>query len=184
MAGWRVYRGRVPGTAITNQVHRPSAVGSAALLALSLALVAVAAGGAVFVETGPTGWYANLHKAPWNPPDWVFGPVWSVLYVLMAIAAWLVARRGTAPAGVAPALRAYLAQLALNAAWTPIFFGAQAPGWALLVLTALVAALALTIARFARVDRTAARLLLPYAAWVAYAWTLNAWVAAAELGRT
>lgn len=168
------------GSATTRDVPRPSAVGSGALLAISFALVAVAAAGAVFVDTGPEGWYANLDRAPWNPPDWVFGPVWSVLYVLMAIAAWMVARRGTSDPGVVPALGAYVAQLVLNAAWTPIFFGAQAPRWALLVLTALIAMVALTIALFARVDRTAARLLLPYAAWVGYAWTLNAWVASAN----
>jgi tryptophan-rich sensory protein len=165
------------GAADTEQ---PPDTRSAGLLALSLVLVALAAAGAVFVETGPSSWYGALHKAPWNPPDWVFGPVWSVLYLLMAIAAWLVARRGMTRPAVRRASIAYVAQLALNAAWTPIFFGAHAPGWALLDLSALLAVLALTIALFAPLSRVAAVLLVPYAGWVAYAWSLNAWVAAAN----
>lgn len=149
-----------------------------ALLLLSLLLVAaVATGGAVFVDTGPGSWYRDLDAAPWNPPDWLFAPAWSVLYALMAIAAWLVARRPIRDRDWGLAITTYLVQLMLNFAWAPIFFGAEAPGWALAVISALLVAIAVTIARFARVDRLATLLLVPYAIWVAYAWSLNAWVA-------
>lgn len=159
---------------------RRSYTGEVGRLAVSLALVGLAATGAAFVQTDRDSWYSALNRAPWNPPDWVFAPVWSVLYVLMAVAAWLVARRGTSRPAAVAALTAYGVQLALNAAWTPVFFGAHAPAWALFILSALVAALGLTVALFRRVNRTAALLLLPYVAWTVYAWTLNAWVVAAN----
>jgi benzodiazapine receptor len=159
----------------------PKGSGSVALLLFSLALVAaVAVCGAVFVDTGPSSWYRALHKAPWIPPDWVFAPVWSSLYALMAIAAWVVARQPVFGREPALAITAYLVQLILNFGWTPIFFGAEAPRTALLVMSALVVAVAVTVVLFARVSRVAALLLVPYAIWVAYAWSLNAWIVAAN----
>lgn len=120
----------------------------------------------------PGQWYAQLDKPPWNPPGWVFGPVWTVLYVLMGIAAWLVWKeRGFAGAPIALGL--FLLQLLLNVAWTGIFFGLEEPGLAfgeILVLWALILA---TLIAFWRVRPAAGALLVPYVAWVSFAAVLN-----------
>jgi translocator protein len=117
-------------------------------------------------------WYRRLRKPPWSPPSWVFGPVWTLLYALMGVAAWLVASGSRA--GRAPALAAFGAQLALNAAWTPIFFGLRRPGLALAEIVATLAAVAMTTALFLRQRTLAGLLLLPYLAWTAFATLLNA----------
>ncbi len=120
----------------------------------------------------PGEWYAALNKPSWNPPGWVFGPVWSALYTMMAVAAWLVWRRG----GFAAQRRAlvpFFAQLALNAAWTPLFFGLHRPGLAFAEILLLWLAIAWTIVAFWRVHRVAAGLLCPYLAWVSFAAALN-----------
>jgi translocator protein len=118
-------------------------------------------------------WYGTLARPAWAPPAWVFGPVWTVLYGLMAVAAWLVWReRGLA--GARGALGLYAVQLALNAAWTPIFFGLRLPGLALLELGVLWVAIVATTVAFWRIRRVAAVLLLPYLAWVSFAAALNA----------
>lgn len=116
-------------------------------------------------------YYRGLNKPSWAPRPSIFGPVWSVLYALIGTSAWLVARRGGS--GSRTALGLWWAQLALNAAWTPIFFGARNRGLALVeILVTWVAILATTVAFFAR--RTAAGLLLlPYLAWVTFASALN-----------
>ncbi|HEU5325867.1 MAG TPA: TspO/MBR family protein [Candidatus Limnocylindria bacterium] len=116
-------------------------------------------------------YYRRLNKPSWAPPPSIFGPVWSVLYALIGTSAWLVARRGGS--GSRTALGLWWAQLALNAAWTPIFFGARNRGLALVeILVTWVAILATTVAFFRR--RTAAGLLLlPYLAWVTFASALN-----------
>lgn len=128
---------------------------------------------------GDGAWFQALRKPTWNPPNWVFAPVWTTLYVGMGVAAWLVWRDG-GWARQRRALTLFLTQLALNFAWSPIFFNAHQPGWALLDLTALWAALALTIGRFATVRRAAAWLLVPYLAWVTFAASLNAWIVGAN----
>ncbi|MBL8861022.1 MAG: tryptophan-rich sensory protein [Planctomycetes bacterium] len=120
----------------------------------------------------PGDWYAGLEKPAWNPPAWVFGPAWTLLYTLMAVAAWLVWRRGGFRVQRRP-LTLYCVQLALNAAWTPVFFGAQEPGWALLVILALWALLLATLLVFRRTSGPAALLLVPYLAWVSFAAALN-----------
>lgn len=114
-------------------------------------------------------YYRALRRPPWAPPTWLFGPAWTVLYALMGIAAWLVSRRS----GSSGALRLFGVQLALNAAWTPIFFGLRARGAAMVEIAGLwVAVAATTVAFFGR--RTAAGvLLLPYLGWVTYAAALN-----------
>jgi tryptophan-rich sensory protein len=116
-------------------------------------------------------YYADLRKPSWAPPPWLFGPVWSVLYAMIGVAAWLVSRRGGS--GTGRALGLWGGQLALNAAWTPIFFGLRAPGPALVEIAVLwVAVVVTTVAFFAR--RTAAgALMLPYLAWVTFATALN-----------
>jgi tryptophan-rich sensory protein len=125
--------------------------------------------GALF---GPDEWYEALNKPPWNPPNWVFGPVWTALYTMMAVAAWLVWQ----PGGFARQRRAltwFLTQLALNAMWTPLFFGLQRPGIALVEIVLLWGAIVMTALAFQRVSRVAAWLLMPYLAWVSFAAVLN-----------
>ena len=114
-------------------------------------------------------WYAALAKPPWTPPGWVFGPVWTVLYPLMAVAGWTVWREGRSRIAVL----LFLLQLALNAAWPWLFFGRHRPDWAFFDIVALTIVLAATIVAFYRVRRRAALLLVPYLAWVVFAGALN-----------
>lgn len=130
-------------------------------------------------DGGASPWYASLDKAPWNPPSWVFAPVWTLLYAAMGVAAWLVWRDGGWQRQGA-ALFLFVAQLTLNLAWSPLFFDAQRPGLALIDMTALFVLLALTIRAFARVRVLAAALLVPYLLWIAFAFTLNAWIVRAN----
>lgn len=139
---------------------------------LALVAAAGAVGSWVTLPKIPT-WYAGLAKPSFTPPNGVFGPVWTVLYVMMAVAAWRVG--GVAVAGMrSRAVALFAVQLALNAAWSPVFFGLEAPKAGLVVIAALLLALAATIAAFWRADRLAALLLIPYLAWVCYATALNA----------
>ncbi len=117
----------------------------------------------------PGDWYASLNKPGWNPPSWVFGPVWTALYLMMAGSAWLVWRRD----GWRRPLWLYFTQLALNAAWTPVFFGAREIGWALVLIVVLWLAILVTLLSFLRVSRVAGGMLLPYLAWVSFAAFLN-----------
>lgn len=120
----------------------------------------------------PDAWYAALNKPSWNPPPWIFGPAWTLLYTLMAVAAWTVWKRGGFAAQRVP-LSLYLVQLALNAAWTPIFFGMHRMDIAFAVIVALWIAIALTLRRFWRVQTLAGALFVPYLAWVSFASLLN-----------
>lgn len=117
----------------------------------------------------PGPWYAALQKPSWTPPSWLFGPAWTLLYTLMAIAAWLVWKR----VGFGRPLKLYFVQLALNAAWTPIFFGAHQLGWGLFEIVALWIAILMTLLTFRRVNPTAGWLFMPYLAWVTFATSLN-----------
>lgn len=118
-------------------------------------------------------WYANLNKPFFTPPGWVFGPVWTTLYALMAISAFLVWHRGLDTRAVRIALAFFLLQLVLNALWTPLFFGAKMPLVAFIEILFLWAAILSTIVAFAKVYRPAALLLIPYMAWVTFAAILN-----------
>lgn len=117
-------------------------------------------------------WYRNLDKPSWTPPDWVFGPVWTVLYAMMAVSAWLVWQEGGFRKQRLP-LALFIGQLVLNAAWTPIFFRCQLLGVAFFELAALWATLVATVIVFRRVRPAAAWLLVPYLLWVTYAGTLS-----------
>ncbi|MFE9010667.1 TspO/MBR family protein [Streptomyces cyaneofuscatus] len=140
------------------------------LLLLLVLCYGVAAAGAL--ATGDAGsTYAALDRPAWAPPGWLFGPVWTVLYGMIAVAGWLVARR-PGP-GRRPALVAWGVQLALNALWTPLFFAAEQYGLAFLDISLLLAAVVTTALLCARVDRRAAWLLVPYLLWVGYAAALN-----------
>ena len=120
----------------------------------------------------PGDWYAALNKPSWNPPGWLFGPVWTLLSVMMSVAAWQIWRRG----GFASqrfSLSLFLLQLTLNAAWTPLFFGLRQPGIAFAEILLLWIAILATIVAFKRVHKPATALMLPYLAWVTFASALN-----------
>lgn len=138
-------------------------------LVLFVVLV-VAAGTAIGFITAPGEWYASLEKPPFNPPNWIFGPVWTFLYVLIGIAGWRVWRLQRDSA----AMVTWWVQLALNFLWSPIFFAARNVGLALVVIVAMLGAIAVFIVLARPLDRVAALLFLPYAAWVAFAALLNA----------
>ena len=121
------------------------------------------------VGSMPGAWYAALQKPSWNPPAWLFGPAWTLLYTLMAVAAWLVWKR----VGFGKPLTLYFVQLVLNAVWTPIFFGAHQLGWALFEIMLLWIAILATLLSFRRVNSTAGWLFVPYLAWVSFASCLN-----------
>ena len=114
-------------------------------------------------------WYTTIQKPAFTPPSWVFGPVWTTLYLLMGVSLYLVWRGENNRI----ALAAFAVQLGLNAAWTLVFFGMRWPAGGLAVIVALLAAIVVTVATAARVDRRAALLLVPYLAWVAFATLLN-----------
>lgn len=142
------------------------------LLALAgwvLLCFAAASMGGLFM---PGDWYATLKKPSWNPPGWIFGPVWTALYAMMAVAAWLVWKQGGFKTQ-RRALTMFLVQLALNALWTPLFFGLHWTGVAFVEIVLLWLAIAATIAGFRPVSRLAAWLLAPYLAWVGFAAALN-----------
>jgi tryptophan-rich sensory protein len=120
----------------------------------------------------PAGYYAALSKPWWSPPAWVFGPAWTILYTLMAIAAWLVWCRGGWSTQRIP-LSLYLLQLVLNALWTPLFFGLRNPGLACVEIILLWLAVALTLRAFFPASRAAGCLLVPYWLWVTFAAALN-----------
>lgn len=124
--------------------------------------------------TAPGDWYAGLAKPAFNPPGWVFGPVWTVLYLMIAVAGWRRWQRGRHTS----AMYVWWAQLALNFMWSPVFFAAHRIGLALVVILLLLATISTFIGTAWRQDRVAACLFAPYAAWVAFASLLNAsiWV--------
>jgi len=149
------------------------AKGQVVRLLLCLVAVAVAAAiGGLGTRAGVEGWYTGLAKPSWTPPAWLFGPVWTILYASMAVAAWLVwrsARRG----GAMRPLAAFAAQLVLNAVWPVVFFGLRMPGLAFAAIVALWAAIVITVVLFWRSVPTAGLLMLPYLGWVTFAAGLN-----------
>lgn len=166
-------------TALAATRPRPSAGRSALALVAFLAIAAaVAALGSLATTAQVDGWYADAEKVAWTPPNVVFGPVWTVLYALMSVAAWLVWRERERTEVRRP-LALYVAQLVLNALWTPVFFGLYpvlgvAALWlAAAIILALDVLVLVTMVAFWRVRRVAAVLLVPYAAWVLYATTLT-----------
>lgn len=136
--------------------------------------ICLGAGGLGAMVTTPEidGWYRTITKPSWNPPDYVFGPVWTTLFVLMAIAAWIVWK----PAGLQNAktpLALFAVQLALNVAWSWVFFGMHQPGWAFVEIVVLWLAIVATTVAFFRCSKMAGCLLFPYLAWVSFAGILN-----------
>ncbi|GAA3339250.1 tryptophan-rich sensory protein [Amorphoplanes nipponensis] len=147
-------------------MHRPSWLG---LIPFALAVTAAALIGVLGV-TGTSAEYQSLDQPSWAPPSWLFGPVWTVLYAMIAVAGWLVWRR----TGWNRALTVYAVQLGLNAVWTPIFFGAGRYGLALADIVVLWLLIGATVLLFRPISRTAAWLLVPYWGWVTFATALNA----------
>lgn len=136
-------------------------------------LLCLAAGGlgGVATSSGLASWYTNLEKPAWNPPNWIFGPVWTFLYITMGIAAAIV-WNAAGPQRALP-IGLFLLQLALNVAWSFLFFGMQNPLAGLVGIIALDLAVAATIAVFWRWSPLAAGLMLPYMAWILFATALN-----------
>ena len=139
----------------------------------ALPVIAVSALGGLVTAPNIPAWYAGLAKPPGTPPNWLFGPVWTALYVAMAVAIWRVLAVPEGTPGRGRAIVLFFVQLALNCAWSFAFFGARNPLLGLVVISALLVAIAATIAAFRPLDRLAALLLVPYLAWVLYASWLN-----------
>ena len=137
-------------------------------------IVCLGIGGLGAAATTPEidGWFETIAKPSWNPPNSVFGPVWTTLYVLMAIAAWLVWKPAGFKAAAMP-LTIFGIQLLLNAAWSWIFFGLHQPGWAFCEIMVLLLAILATTWAFFRCSAVAGWLLVPYLAWVSFACALN-----------
>ena len=129
-----------------------------------------------FTTTGVNGWYAVANKPSFNPPNWLFAPVWTALYIMMGIALYLVWKTETANAIKQKALILFGVQLALNFLWSFIFFYAKQPSWAFADIIAMWIVILLTIIWFGKISTTAAWLLVPYIFWVSFASLLNFYI--------
>ena len=157
---------------VNETVSRHRGYDALALVGWILSIVALGASTGIFFAPGP--WYEAVQKPAFNPPNWIFGPVWTALYVSMGVALWLVRREQNAtPVLRSRATRWFVAQFLLNLLWTPLFFGLRSPFLAVVDIALLWLALVATILAFRRVRPLAAWLLLPYLAWVSFAAILN-----------
>jgi tryptophan-rich sensory protein len=129
--------------------------------------------GSIFTFSAISTWYTGLNKPFFSPPNWIFGPVWIILYTMMGISAYLVWQRGVKKVPVSQALNIFALQLILNALWSIIFFGMKSPPAAFLEILILWVFIVKTIQRFSKLSQTAAYLLYPYLAWVSFATVLN-----------
>lgn len=149
-------------------------IGKTTKIVLAIALCElVGFAGSFAVTSSVNTWYATLAKPSLAPPNWVFAPVWTTLFALMGIAAGLVWSRGFSRKGVKRALGVFALQLALNAFWSPLFFGLRLPGWAFVDIVCLLITVVVTIVLCARVSKLAAWLLAPYLLWVSFASYVN-----------
>lgn len=156
----------------TSTDHRPPLWAALAIAILPVVAASIA-GSAATVPQIPT-WYAGLVKPPFNPPNWIFAPVWTALYALMALAAFRILRLPVGTPGRRRALLVYHLQLLFNIGWSFAFFGANSPVAGLAVILPLLVLIVAAIAAFRPLDRLASSLLWPYLAWVAFATLLNA----------
>lgn len=129
--------------------------------------------GAIFTTSAIPTWYAALNKPAFTPPNWLFAPAWTTLYLLMAVAAFLVWRVGLDNEQVRGSLTTFLVQLALNILWSVVFFGLKSPLFGIIVIALLWVAILLTMLAFMKVSKAASWLMLPYLLWVTFAATLN-----------
>ena len=138
-----------------------------------IACLAAGAIGSIFTRQAIPTWYATLEKPVFNPPNWLFAPVWTLLYIMMGIAAFLVWRKGLENRQVRVALIVFLVQLVLNALWSVAFFGLESPLFGVVVIAALWVAILLTVLKFYRISLAASALMWPYLLWVTFAAVLN-----------
>ncbi len=132
--------------------------------------------GSFFTISSISTWYTTIHKPNFTPPNWVFGPAWITLYILMGIAAFLVWRKGLDRPGVAGALTLFLVQLILNACWSVAFFGFQSPPAGFIIIVLLWLTILFTMLRFFKLSVAAGALLTPYILWVTFASVLNFYI--------
>ena len=145
-----------------------------AKLIIAIAIpIAIGATAGLFTVTGVGSWYQTINKPSWNPPGWVFAPVWTTLYVMMGVSLYLVWKSGVSNNLKRTAIGLFAVQLILNFFWSFIFFDQQQPGWAFVEIIAMWVFILLTIFAFAKVNKTAAWLLVPYISWVSFATILN-----------
>jgi tryptophan-rich sensory protein len=163
-------RNREPNGAAERIGHKQEFAMTRYLTLAAFLLLTVGGGLLVGTYNLPGEWYAGLAKPTFNPPNWIFGPVWTVLYVMIAIAGWRTWERRAEGA----ALQVWFGQLAANFAWSPVFFTMQSLGGALAVILVMLALILAFVALTWNRDRTAALLFLPYTAWVGFATLLNA----------
>ena len=142
------------------------------VLAIAIPLL-VGSTSAFFTVTGVDSWYQTINKPSWNPPNYIFGPVWTTLYVLMGVSLFLIWKSGTNASTKRRAVILFVIQLVLNFFWSFIFFNQQLPGVAFAEIIVMWLFILLTIFAFARIDKTAAWLLIPYISWVSFAAILN-----------
>ncbi|HPG00871.1 MAG TPA: tryptophan-rich sensory protein [Kiritimatiellia bacterium] len=154
---------------VENTAKRRSLLSMLAWFALCFGAGAL---GSLFTASAVPTWYAGLVKPAWNPPAWVFGPVWTLLYLMMAVAAWMIWRQAPSTSR-SQALRWFMLQLLLNAMWSPAFFGCHSPVAGLVIIMVLWLAIVMTVVLFWKASRVAGVLLLPYLAWVSFATALN-----------
>ena len=146
--------------------------GWGSLIVFVAACLLIGSLGATSTASSVDSWYPGLTKPSWNPPNSIFAPVWTALFIMMGVSVWLVWRRRHG-IETRPAMMLFGAQLVLNALWSALFFGMQRPGWAAIEIVLLWLVIAATIAVFARISKPAAWLLAPYLAWVSFATALN-----------
>lgn len=144
---------------------------TALMISIVVCFTAGAIGG-MATTTAVNGWYAEVIKPSWNPPNWIFGPVWSTLYLMMGVSAWLV-WKDSQNKNPNLALGWFAFHLLLNVFWSVIFFGLQQPGWAAIEIVALWISIVVSILLFYRYSKLAAALLVPYLLWVTFAMFLN-----------
>lgn len=146
------------------------------LLGAVLICLAAGAAGAVFTTPAISSWYADLAKPEFNPPSWIFAPVWNTLFILMGVALFLIIKDGFKRPGVKAAAMIFGAQLLLNIFWSVLFFGLKSPGGAMIEIFVLWIFILLTIIKFYKISKAAAYLLIPYILWVSFAAVLNFWI--------
>jgi len=144
------------------------------LLVISI-IICLAAGfiGSLFTTTGPDSWYSSINKPSFNPPGWLFGPVWTFLFILMGISLFLILKQGFSNPAAKTALLIFAAQFILNILWSALFFGMQSPLAAFIEIVILWIFILWTIIAFYPISRPAAYLLIPYILWVSFAAILN-----------
>jgi tryptophan-rich sensory protein len=142
------------------------------LLSIAICYSAGAIGSIFTVQAIPT-WYSTLNKPSFNPPSWVFAPVWTLLYIMMGLSAYRIWEQGWHQKKIKIALIFFAVQLVLNASWSVIFFGWHNPGLALINIILLWLGIVICVVRFYRIDKWASYLLLPYLVWVSFATLLN-----------